>query len=238
MDVVSNVILAAISVTLDSGRLNIYQIGTSKVNPVKWVEVSRWVSAYWRQHNVKRRVDSTPLRFRWYQSKVVIPAWIVTDLFEVYRTQFFLRYELPAAIYSLYANAFGTTAQKENATLLRQMTASTLETSRTFEYFTNREWLFDVSNTSQLMNQLSPTDKHLLYFELDHLDWEKYLRFFCYGIQRFVLQEEIRPPTDLLKINLVKEPRHREPNRGLLSKLFPGESIPCWNLLRRHILGL
>jgi len=82
VDIVCNVILAAIP-ALTPEKINIYQVGTSQVNPVRWLESSRWVATYWRQHNVKRRVDKRPLKFRFYKTRAA------------FRTQFLLRYELP-----------------------------------------------------------------------------------------------------------------------------------------------
>ncbi len=74
-----------------SSDLKIYHAGTSHLNPVKWYEAARWVSAYWRQHNVQRRVDQTPLRFKFYKNDLV------------YKTHFYLRNELPATIYAFFA---------------------------------------------------------------------------------------------------------------------------------------
>jgi hypothetical protein len=62
VDVVCNVILAAIPSAVPD-KINIYHAGTSQVNPVRWLESARWVSAYWRQHNVKRRVVRNNLKF-------------------------------------------------------------------------------------------------------------------------------------------------------------------------------
>lgn len=82
VDIVTNVILASIPATIGQNRLQVCHVGTSHINPgknknissefsVRWFEVSRWVCCYWRQHSVKRRVDNTPLYFKFYKSQTM-----------------------------------------------------------------------------------------------------------------------------------------------------------------------
>jgi len=210
VDVLCNAILAAIPY-ITPEKINIYHVGTSKVNPVRWQESARWVSTYWRQHNVKRRVDKRPLKFRFYKSHVL------------YRTQFFLRYEVPATLYKLFANTVGTATHKKNSALLSKITSRTLMITETFVHFTSTEWIFDAANTEAAVNGLIPEERAKFYFALQEMDWEKYYRFFCYGMQRYVLQEEVKPPTDLLKIDLVQEPKRLDSGKtnSFLNKWFP-----------------
>lgn len=84
VDIVTSVILGTLPQVLGKDTLRIFHVGTSQMKPLRWMEGARWVSTYWRQHNVKRRVDHTPLHFRIYKH------------YGVYRAHFFLRNEIPA----------------------------------------------------------------------------------------------------------------------------------------------
>jgi len=56
------------------------------------------------------------------------------------------------------------------------------------------------------------------------MDWEKYFRFFCWGMQKFVLKEDVKPPTELLKHDIVKNVRRKVPKpeeSSFLRKWFP-----------------
>eukprot|EP01114_Cavostelium_apophysatum_P016610 TRINITY_DN4768_c0_g1_i2.p1 TRINITY_DN4768_c0_g1~~TRINITY_DN4768_c0_g1_i2.p1 ORF type:complete len:1170 (+),score=311.65 TRINITY_DN4768_c0_g1_i2:168-3677(+) len=212
VDIVANVVLAAIPATMeDPGRLGIYHVGTSFVNPVRWFETSRWVSSYWRQHNLKDRVDQQPVRFRFYKSKTM------------YDLQFFLKYEVPTGLYSLFAKTLGTAKHKKNAAMLTKVKDRTLNVTDSFVHFCTHEWVFSTKNTQSIMNRIEPSEKDHFFFDVQDIDWEKYFRFFCYGMQKFVLHEDVRPPTDLLKIDLIQEPRRTPEDTSLafMKQVFP-----------------
>jgi len=215
VDSVVNVILASIPATIQnrSGMILIYQVGTSHLNPVRWFEIARWVSTYWRQHNVAKRVDHKPLRFRFYRTAFS------------YNMNFFLRNELPTALYSTFANYLGTARQKRNAELLQKITRSITSISDAFLHFTTNNWVFGVAETELLMNSLPEVERENFFLGITEIDWEKYCRLFCYGMQRFVLHEDVKPPTDLLKVDLIdgsrRVPLGNEEFPSLVRKLFP-----------------
>jgi len=211
IDSVVNVILGSIAATIGNDSLSIYHIGTSHLNPVKWYAIARWVSVYWRQHNVKKRVDQTPLRFRFYKSDLA------------YKTNYFVRRELPSMLYTAFANTVGTQQHKKNAEVLRKMTHSVASFTDAFSHFTSCHWIFDASNSEALMKRkLVEEEREKFYLGVQEIDWERYFRFFCYGLQRFVLHEDVKPPTELLKYDLVQEPRHiPDNNSSFLRKMFP-----------------
>jgi hypothetical protein len=71
VDSVSNVIVVAAASTLHDKNLKeleLYHVGTSSLNPVRWFEARRWVLTYWNQHNVKRRITKKPINFRMYNT--------------------------------------------------------------------------------------------------------------------------------------------------------------------------
>jgi len=223
VDTVTNVILASIPATIGQNRLQVFHVGTSHINPVRWFEVSRWICCYWRQHSVKRRVDNTPLYFRFYKSETM------------YQLHYLVKYKIPATAYSAFANSIGTASQKKNAAVLKKVSDRTMFFADLFRHFSNNEWIFSVRNTEQMMSRVAEDEKDKFYFALRDLDWEKYYRFFCYGMQRFVLKEDVRPPTDLLKSDIVQEPRKLHDDIHYFPKTFFPDLSWAFKTYRTHI---
>ena len=116
------------------------------------------------------------MRFRFYSNRLL------------YRTQYFLSYELPATLYGYFAKTLGTREHKKNAELMKKMTGRTMMVSDTFVHFTSTQWIFDVTNTERASKALIPEERPVFGFNVGELDWEKYYRFFCYGMQKYVIQ--------------------------------------------------
>eukprot|EP01116_Phalansterium_solitarium_P017321 TRINITY_DN4234_c0_g2_i1.p1 TRINITY_DN4234_c0_g2~~TRINITY_DN4234_c0_g2_i1.p1 ORF type:complete len:1163 (+),score=526.57 TRINITY_DN4234_c0_g2_i1:153-3641(+) len=207
VDSVVNVILAAAAATVNNRQLEVYHACSSEINPHTWGEGARWVSSYWRSHEVKRRVDHTPLKFTLYKSRTV------------FRTQFFLRNEVPAKLYSM-ASKLGSPQMKKQAALWKKINARSLDSTMTFGTFTSVEYIFSTKPTEDLVNRLIEEEQDTYNFDLEALDWEKYYRLFCYGILKFVLKEEVQEPLDLFRTCVVREPRS-DLERGFLSRMFP-----------------
>lgn len=208
VDTVANIVIAAIPRMLAEKKFQIYHVGTSHRNPVKMYEIARWISAYWRSHNVAKRVDHRPLRWHFYTTKTG------------FNTQFFIQNRLPAALYSAFANTVGNPQQRKNAALYKKINTQTLRACESFSHFTNTEFIFAVPNTEVLIKQLNPEEREIFFFKVEDIDWEKYLRYFAYGMHRFVLKEEVKEPTELLKIDLIKEPRNIPSMGGIFSHIF------------------
>ncbi|PRP88456.1 hypothetical protein PROFUN_03173 [Planoprotostelium fungivorum] len=219
VDMVVNGILLGVASQIGRRDLTIYHCGTSKLNPIKWLGVVRWASAYWRQHNVEKRIDPTPLRFRMYQSRAV------------HRGKFFVEKQIPANLYAQYAKWFGSEKQKKNSQMLLKANKNALSVSDAFVHFTTNEYMFDTSNLEERVRQLVPDEKNVFGVDFKLIDWERYMRFLCYGLQRFVLKEEVRPPTEVLKIDLVNEPRRLPGEKSFFKSLFDDAN---WAFSRKY----
>jgi len=101
-----------------------------------------------------------------------------------YRLNFFFRNQIPSMLYSLYAKSLGSPEQQKNAKLLKIITDRTLQMTSIFEHFTNHEWIFTMNNTLSLLSRFPPEQQSNFSLYSD-LDWEKYWRFFAFGMQRF-----------------------------------------------------
>jgi hypothetical protein len=62
------------------------------------------------------------------------------------------------------------------------------------KYFTKRQWQFDVSNTTELADSLSPMDRLLFDFDPKHIDWYSYLQVNVLGVRQYYYKEQ---PTTL-----------------------------------------
>jgi hypothetical protein len=65
---------------------------------------------------------------------------------------------------------------------------------RHVKYFTARQWHFDTSNTSELAEHLSPTDRQLFDFDAGHIEWYSYLEANVLGIREYYHKD---PPATL-----------------------------------------
>eukprot|EP01117_Protostelium_nocturnum_P019428 TRINITY_DN8428_c0_g1_i3.p1 TRINITY_DN8428_c0_g1~~TRINITY_DN8428_c0_g1_i3.p1 ORF type:complete len:1163 (-),score=522.34 TRINITY_DN8428_c0_g1_i3:54-3542(-) len=218
VDSVINGILISIAKQSDIDGFSIFQVGTSKANPVQWLDLSTYVSMYWRQHNVEKRINHTPLRFRFYKNQ------------SLYETQFFLKHKLPSTLFSTYAKHLGTKKQQKEAELLEKATRSMVALSGAFVHFTTNHWVFDVSEMQKTANQLIDSERSVFPLRLE-FEWEHYFRFLCYGLQKYVLKEDVRPPTDVLKIDLVQEPRRMPGERTFFGNMFPDAT---WAFSRKY----
>jgi len=209
VDYVINAILGALAATVGRNSLAVYHATTSQLNPVYWGEAERWVPAYWRQHNVQQKVSNRGRNFAIRENPLV------------YQADFLLRYELPTRLFSMFANTLGNANHRKQANLMRKITERTAQAADAFSYFTSTEFIFSAKNSAEIMSSLIEEEKELYPFDISEMDWEKYFRYFCYGVQRYVLREDVKPPTDLLKVDLVNEPRKIESQSELFAKVFP-----------------
>mmetsp|Transcript_35337 Transcript_35337/g.40837 ORF Transcript_35337/g.40837 Transcript_35337/m.40837 type:complete len:122 (-) Transcript_35337:371-736(-) len=63
-----------------------------------------------------------------------------------------------------------------------------------FSHFITNEWIYDTFNMYQLKARLSEEDLQTYLIDIADLDWKKYFPNFAYGIQNFLLKEEVEPP--------------------------------------------
>lgn len=206
VDIVVNITLACIPRAIAEKKLHIYHVGTSQRNPCRMVEMAPWVITYWNSHNVSRRIGSKT-------------KWTFIKNYTAYKTYYFLQDKLPTTLYSAYAKLFGTVQQKKNAALLQKISERTYQATHLFSHFTTNEFIFTVHNTEALIKSLNEDEAEIFSFDVE-FDWERYFRYFTYGVHRFVLKEEVKEPTELLKIDLIQAPRHLSESDSFLSRTF------------------
>uniref|UniRef100_A0A8D2JJ18 Fatty acyl-CoA reductase n=1 Tax=Varanus komodoensis TaxID=61221 RepID=A0A8D2JJ18_VARKO len=94
-------------------------------------------------------------------------------------------HKAPAFAYDLYLRLTGRKPRMMK--ILNQLDKS----MSLFAYFTSRSWEWTADNMNMLMNQLSPKDKKLYFFDVRQLHWSEYIDNYCVGTKKYLLKEDM-----------------------------------------------
>jgi len=196
VDMVASAILTATYVNAHKDNYSIYHVCSSARNPLRWERVIRVILAYWLQYPPKRGVARPKFKF-------------IRNHYNWAAQHFFL-YKLPIIAYGAYAETpFGSETQKKKAVLLNKLEAKQSKTVNQLSFFTTNEWIFDDANIYRTYYQLSKEEKERFTFDVTKIDWDKYLRAFCWGLKVYVLKEEgLTHPSNEPEIESVTDFRH------------------------------
>ena len=59
------------------------------------------------------------------------------------------------------------------------------------KYFSERDWLFHDTNVQSLLEQLTPEDRNIFYFDIKQLNWASYLERCVMGVRQFILKDDL-----------------------------------------------
>jgi len=59
------------------------------------------------------------------------------------------------------------------------------------KYFGERDWLFHDNNVQSLLEQLTPEDRNIFYFDVKHLNWASYLERCVMGVRQYILKDDL-----------------------------------------------
>lgn len=68
------------------------------------------------------------------------------------------------------------------------------------EYFSMRQWDFQIDNVINLWHRLSDKDKDIFFFDMTQLDWDLFLQQYFRGIRQYLLHD----PLDTIPQALVR----------------------------------
>jgi alcohol-forming fatty acyl-CoA reductase len=57
-------------------------------------------------------------------------------------------------------------------------------------YFANRKWYFTNNNVQALWKKLDPRDQELFFFDVDRINWRKFVNESFMGIRTYLLKED------------------------------------------------
>jgi 1-acyl-sn-glycerol-3-phosphate acyltransferase len=197
VDLVVNTIIAAAAYVAhewDQGKrrkgndILILHSSTSTSNPVAWKDTAEAVVKYWRHcPSAKSQVYC---RYRMVSNPIA------------YRASYLTQVTVPALALGMYAGVSRDPKVHKKAKTMKKVLERTRLLTETFYHFVNNEWFFDNSNTQHIENMMSDLDRSLFGLTAKGLVWRNYITDFQYGLQRWVLKDEVVPPShavDVLK---------------------------------------
>lgn len=180
VDYCSHLIIAATADAMDKNDLFIYHSASSSRNPITWIQTIRYFWPYIARNQFEKQI--TYPSFDMYQNRYL------------HKFVFFMKRELPAKGYYYLSKAIGNSKMNKNAEKYLKILNQCKRLGMHFTHFTMNEWIYDTFNSYQLKARLDPED--LLNYSVDiiDLDWKTYFPVFAYGMQKFLLKEEVEPP--------------------------------------------
>lgn len=59
------------------------------------------------------------------------------------------------------------------------------------EYFSMRQWDYQLDTINGLWASLSPRDKELFFFDMAQLDWETYMQNYVRGMRQYLIKDPL-----------------------------------------------
>lgn len=84
----------------------------------------------------------------------------------------------------------GKQAQK-NAQRMSRAIERGEEISKIFEFFVTHEWIYECRNFKKLWDFLTPEERKEYLIDVAEIDAKNYIRINNYGIQKYILKENI-----------------------------------------------
>ena len=67
----------------------------------------------------------------------------------------------------------------------------TLQHTKLVKYFGEQDWVFHDTNVRSLLEQLTPEDHDILYFDIKQLIWASYLERSVKGMRQYILKDDL-----------------------------------------------
>jgi nucleoside-diphosphate-sugar epimerase len=180
-DLVVNSILVVVANHLKIKKLKVLHVGSSSRNPVKWELAQYTMLWYWNSHVPKQSFFKP--RFKFYDNP------------SQFNMQFYLNYTLPAKVVSTFASTIPISSYQKNSKMLLNLENKAFQIANAYDAFCSNDCVFDTRTLDELRNQLSKEENEIFYTDPKIVNWPIWLQCFLYGIQTFILKEEVLNPT-------------------------------------------
>jgi thioester reductase-like protein/1-acyl-sn-glycerol-3-phosphate acyltransferase len=196
VDMVTNVILTAVlRLKREPNTLQIYHSSSSTRNPITW-GYARTIT--YKYFGTPGRMAQKAVGHRF--------TYIVPE--STFRIAFFMNYRLPALLYQRFGQVVGLAATgklagkrpdesfptiTQNAAKTQYLVKRLRLLTQAFSPFVSNEFRFECASIDSLLPLMTPEDRQNFVIEVEEVDWEKYMYDFCWGLQRFILKEEVPP---------------------------------------------
>ena len=179
VDLVVNCILiaAAEAAARGAGFFNIFHSSSSTTNPVKWSTCADAVSHYWRAR------PSAKSQLTCQYTMVHNPI--------VYQWQYLTKVHIPALALSAYSTVSRSASIKRKSADFAKVIRRCRVLAQTFFHFVNNEWFYDAANALAAHAALTERDRGRFPVDPSGVVWPQYFDDFSYGLQRFVLRDDV-----------------------------------------------
>jgi len=173
VDIVSNcIIVAAWDVAVNKPQhIPVINCCSGRLNRVTWGEIVRSLEVNYHKYPMEDIVRIPVPRFT--TNRLWRDMCIIFD------------HLLPAYVIDLTRRALGRRPK------LVRIYQKILKAVGTLEYFTTREWDFQVKHLLGLMERMSPEDEKIFSFDVRCMRWQHYLEMYCIGVKKYVLNEDM-----------------------------------------------
>lgn len=62
----------------------------------------------------------------------------------------------------------------------------------TVAFYTNNNWIFNDSNTVELFNSLSASDKVIYHCDIADVDWTEQIVLWCVGLRKYIVKDGLK----------------------------------------------
>ncbi|XP_037947415.1 fatty acyl-CoA reductase wat-like [Teleopsis dalmanni] len=163
-----------------ANEIPVYNFCTSKENQLTWGDFTTKTTKYGLMYPT--------LKALWYLCYANRPNKIMHML-----SIFFLHY-VPATIFDAVCMCLGKKPRLLNTYKKIHKFMSVIE------YFSLRQWDFQIENVRSLWESLCDRDKEIFFFDMTQLDWDLFLQQYFRGIRQYLLQD----PLDTIPQALVR----------------------------------
>lgn len=67
------------------------------------------------------------------------------------------------------------------------------------EYFSMREWFYQLDNINSVWIEMNDRDKEIFYFDMRKIDWDQFLEHYFRGIRQYLLKDPLDTVPEALK---------------------------------------
>jgi len=195
VDIVSNATLIATYLNAKKDSVTYCHVGSSARNPVSWNMCRDSVVPYWLAFPPEKAIAKIEFR-------------AVSNMASYYFQHLFL-FQLPIELFNLYAKFTSNEITKKKAVLMKKMATQQNKKVKQLTHFTTHEWFFEDGTIQSMMNHVTKEDRDRFQCDVALVEWDKYLRAFCWGLATFVLKEKNRPHPSTLQIDWESLPTSR-----------------------------
>ncbi|KAM3137875.1 hypothetical protein pb186bvf_009956 [Paramecium bursaria] len=189
VDFVVDQILVAAAYEANQKSLQIYHSGTSARNPVTWEFMKDICLEYWNQNVPQVKVSPCTIE--------------INNNLCYYRMKNIQR-KIPALLYQQVVELVGLRNHKKQADRYLKVIDKADIINKTFKHFNRNEWIYSQENSLLLMRTLDKSEQNIFLLDVSTIDWRQYFLNFNYGLQKYILKENVDLPVEQEQVDLLR----------------------------------